>query len=76
MDQSEMDEMDLQELRENGIIKNQLKTATQDDFYLVVGDDPYPYAASLFGCYDIALFKRKADCERFIKTFPVNGAHG
>lgn len=52
-------------------IKNQLRTATQKDFQIVSDRDwNYPYAVSLHGCNDIACFKRKADAERFLATFP------
>lgn len=49
--------------------KKKLRTAIPEDFQIVHLDGEYPYTASFLGCNDIAIFKRKADCERFIKSF-------
>ena len=54
-------------------LKKRLKNAIQADFQIVnVSNeiDTYPYAVSWAGCTDIALFQRKADAQKFIKTFP------
>lgn len=53
----------------NRELAEKLKTADASDFQIVILDGYYPYAASWAGCADIALFRRKADCQRFIETF-------
>ena len=66
------DGFDLEELEDMARIKNLLRTATQEDFQIVSDRNwNYPYAVSLHGCNDIACFKRKADAEKFLKTFPT-----
>jgi len=50
-------------------LKHRLRDAQPSDFQIVEVGEPYPYAVSWAGCSDIALFRRKADAERFIETF-------
>ena len=51
-------------------VRAKLRTAKPGDFQVVHLEHPdYPYAAAFYGCYDMAIFKRKADCERFIASF-------
>jgi hypothetical protein len=56
-------------LRKDNELKRKLRTAKPEDFQIVDIGEPYPYAASWAGCCDIALFKRKQDCQTFINTF-------
>ncbi len=54
--------------------KARLKTATRDDFQLIkqdMGCGEIMWAASLYGCTDIAWFVRKADAQLFISAWPV-----
>lgn len=67
----EIRQHDQQELKDLDWVKRQLRNATRADFQIVDGCSPFPYAASFYGCYDLAHFKRKADCERFINAFPA-----
>ena len=69
------DEFEREYLARQVNIRERLKNATSKDFQIVHIGEPYPYAASLDGCTDIAVFKRKADCERFIKTFDSHEEH-
>lgn len=67
-----MDDIEREEFEMNAEIKRDMKNAKRNDFQLVVtGNDFYPYAVALHGCYDMAKFKRRADAERFIGTFAV-----
>jgi hypothetical protein len=51
-------------------LKRRLRNADASDFQILdQGGTNYPYVASFYGCFDLAKFRRKADCERFIKTF-------
>lgn len=60
-----------EELKHNNELKQQLKTAVREDFQLLVNKSwAYPYAAAFKGHFDIANFKRKSDCLRFINSFP------
>lgn len=63
-----MDEQ-TEDLSRNHELAKKLRTADASDFQIVVLDGNYPYAASWAGCFDIALFRRRADCQRFIETF-------
>ncbi len=60
-----------EEMSEMADLKKRLKNAVQADFDIVSFEDEFfPYAVAWAGCTDIAKFQRKADAERFIKTFP------
>ena len=73
MDEHEIEDFVREEMAHKEDLKKKLKTARPEDFQVVHVGEPYPYAASLYGCYDIAVFKRKEDCERFIATFASEG---
>lgn len=63
-------EMEKEHLKDMSELKKSLRTATQKDFQIINGEEPFPYSVSWAGCYDIANFQRKGDAEKFIKTFP------
>jgi hypothetical protein len=62
-------QFDHEEFEDNAKIKKDLKKATRGDFSIVGRDGDFAYAVALYGCYDIATFRRKADAEKFINTF-------
>lgn len=66
---ADMEEFYREEQAKGNKLKKALRTAKASDFQIVSAGEAYPYAASLFGCYDIAVFKRKVDAKRFIETF-------
>lgn len=73
MNKYELEAFDIERQGDLRKLRERLRVAKPEDFQVILTENPeYPYAAAWAGCHDIAIFKRKADCERFIASFAVH----